>query len=294
MLKKLKLLNFQKHKSRTVKFDPKVTTIIGRNSAGKSTILRALRWICLNKPDGKGVIRFGQKEAKVILNVDDKKIVKTRNQRNGTYKLGSQVYKAFGKNVPNKIAKLLKVTESNFQTQLEPAFWFFESPGNLAKCLNKIIRLDTIDEVLSAVATAKREAEAEKKVSIKRRDEAKHKVQDLKFVPAMMKELKALTDKQEQIEKLQRRINKLSRLNKQLKHIGGPIEIPDISDLKRRYEEVLKLSERVAQLDDTEYALKLRRQESCQDQKKLTRLRRTLKKLSIKNCPTCGKTLGQS
>lgn len=293
MITKVRLRNFQKHKDYTLELDP-VTTIIGRNSKGKSTLLRALRWVALNKPDGVGVIRHKKEEAKVELWVDGNKITKTRNRRNATYKLGTKVYKAFGKNVPNSIAKLLNVNEINFQGQLDPPLWFFETPGNLAKSLNKIIRLDTIDKVLSTVNDHKRQAEAERKVCDKRVAEAEAKFQSLKFVPKMVKELNRLKRRQAEIHDLESRIKELSSLDKALRKLGKPLVPPKIDKMNKLAGEIGKLHDRIKKLKEITSDLQEMRESSCQEQQKLQSLQKRLRKLSKKNCPTCGRKLNKS
>ena len=74
MLEKLRIINFQKHEDLTVSFDDRITTIVGPSDVGKSAVLRALRWVLTNQPDGSGFIREGEKNASVVLRVDGRTI----------------------------------------------------------------------------------------------------------------------------------------------------------------------------------------------------------------------------
>jgi DNA repair exonuclease SbcCD ATPase subunit len=183
MLRKLVLKNFQKHRSLTIKFDPHVTTIVGPNDAGKSSIIRALRWALLNRPASKtGLIKRGAKQCSVILRVGKKEIERQSSSKGNLYRLGSKRFRAFRSDVPVDISNLLKVDEINFQRQHEPAFWFALSPGNAAKELNKLVDLETIDAVQSAVNSILRDKKAELEAAQKRLKEAQSTVKSLSFV----------------------------------------------------------------------------------------------------------------
>ena len=47
-LSRLSLTNFQKHERLALDLDPRLTSIAGDSDRGKSAVLRALAWLCLN------------------------------------------------------------------------------------------------------------------------------------------------------------------------------------------------------------------------------------------------------
>src|SRR6185503_10180498 len=111
-LESLKLENFQCHGSTTISFSPTITTIKGPSDVGKSSILRALGWICLNNIPGEEFIKEGEKETGVTLDIstgkgEDWKIVRIRGKHTNTYELDGEEFKAFGTSVPQPIADLL-------------------------------------------------------------------------------------------------------------------------------------------------------------------------------------------
>ncbi len=63
----LQLVNFQVHTGLIIDFSPGITTIVGPTDHGKSSILRALRWVCLNDLSGEQFIREGRKSCAVCL-----------------------------------------------------------------------------------------------------------------------------------------------------------------------------------------------------------------------------------
>lgn len=146
-LESLHIANFQAHEKCAVEFDPAITTIIGPSDVGKSAILRALKWVCLNLPAGDAFIREGSTGAICEMRVDGAVIRRTRHT-DGTnrYSMDKEAYAAFGATVPDAIARLLSVDKINFVGQHEPSFWFSLSPSEVSRGLNAVVDLGIIDE----------------------------------------------------------------------------------------------------------------------------------------------------
>jgi len=161
MLNKLILKNFKAHKKLIIKFDPKITSIVGTNYKGKSTIIRALRWIALNKPTGNSVINWDAKKAIVKLFFDNHQITRIKSKTKNLYKLDDKNYTAFKNNVPSDIAKTLNISNINFQKQHDLPFWFNETPGEVSRQLNAIVNLDIIDHTLTNIDQKKRKNNTE-------------------------------------------------------------------------------------------------------------------------------------
>ena len=56
-IKKVKLHNFQSHEDTEFELDDNLNIIVGESNQGKTSMLRAIRWVAENKPSGKGMIR---------------------------------------------------------------------------------------------------------------------------------------------------------------------------------------------------------------------------------------------
>ena len=190
-LERIELKNFQCHRSLAVEFDPLVTTLTGKTNAGKSAILRALRWLAQNFPAGNEFISDGEKYSRVRLIVDGRRITRRIGDRN-EYRLDGKVYKAFGRAVPSAIVELLNVTDENFQGQLDAPFWFSLSPGQVAKELNRIVDLGVIDQTLTNLAQVGRQAASEVALTKTRLQEAKEAKARLAWAPALGERLVAL------------------------------------------------------------------------------------------------------
>lgn len=184
-LKSLKLSNFQAHKELVIPLSPGITSIRGPTDRGKSSILRALRWVCLNDFGGDDFVREGAKKTIVTLETKDHTIIRTKGTGGAlnTYRLetasGEDEFKSFGVTVPSPIAALLQLDEINFQGQHESPFWFAETAGEVSRKLNRVVDLNIIDEVLSNIASEVRTATERKTVSEERLQQAEGSKKEL-------------------------------------------------------------------------------------------------------------------
>jgi len=149
MLSRVVLRNFQGHKRLAVDFDPSVTTIIGPSDKGKSAVLRAIKWVCLNQPAGNDFLHHGAKRVSVTLIIDGTKVKRSHSNGKNVYKLNKQTYTAFGREVPEPVADFLRISNINFQGQHDAPFWFSETAGQVSRRLNQIVDLEIVDHALS-------------------------------------------------------------------------------------------------------------------------------------------------
>lgn len=168
MIEKIVLKDFQIHRSLEVLLDPHLTTFVAPSDKGKSSLLRALKWLLLNQPSGEEFIaRFGKAAyARVHVIIDKKFIGRMRGSGDNLYRLGKEVFRSFGQGgVPEPIQRIVNVSEVNFQSQHSAPFWFTESPGQVSQQLNSIINLGAIDATLAHAAKTVRRSRAAVDVS---------------------------------------------------------------------------------------------------------------------------------
>ena len=142
--------NYQAHKNTTLNFPPGVSAIIGQSDSGKTSILRAMRWVIENRPGGDAFrsswggktsvkITTGQN---VIERVKDKTTVNTYSLSTGKEEL---TFAAMGTHVPEEVKNALNINSINAQYQLDRPFLLDSSPGEVAAHFNRIAHLDIID-----------------------------------------------------------------------------------------------------------------------------------------------------
>lgn len=191
MIEKLSIRNFAANQRLDIELDKHITCITGESYTGKSWMFRAIKWVSLNYPAGTRYIRWGKKRAIVSLIVDGQQVVRRRSKSENIYINRGRELEGFGNDVPAKIAKLLNLSDLNFQIQQEmphgngPLFWFALTPGQVSKRLNRIVDLDIIDRTLANLQSYQRKAKAELVVCRQRREDAKEQMKDLSFVEQM-------------------------------------------------------------------------------------------------------------
>ncbi len=196
--KTLRIQNFQCHSKLQIDLDPHVTTIIGSSDAGKSAIIRALKWLCTNRPGGEAFIRDGESTASVGLIVDDHKIIRKRGRSKNLYRVDSQTFKAFGSEVPVPVADLLNLSSLNFQDQHDAPFWFGETPGQVSRELNRIVDLGTIDRAMTNIASKLRSEQATASVIGERLEQATAEEKRLAWVEKVDESLSRVEDLEKQ------------------------------------------------------------------------------------------------
>lgn len=190
MIEKIQIENFQRHALLRIRCGP-VTSIVGPSDSGKSAVIRALRWLCLN-PRGAADARHGESMIRVRVKVDGRTIRRERTPSKNLYAVDGSEHKAVGADVPEQVADLLNLGEENFQGQLDGPFWLDLTPGELARRLNSIVDLGSIDESLSRIASELRRAKSRAEVAEERRAEAERRLAELEHVPRMVEEFERL------------------------------------------------------------------------------------------------------
>lgn len=176
MFEKLVIRNFQRHSHLEIDLDEKVTTIVGPSDAGKSAVIRSLRWLCQNSPSGIEFLKNGTPSVSVKLIVDGKEIERTKSASNNAYSIDGKELKAFGQGVPAAVADVLNVDDINFQAQLDPPYWLTLTSGEVSRQLNALIDLSIIDETMKNINRAQGRARVELELA---EEKAKSKEQQL-------------------------------------------------------------------------------------------------------------------
>jgi recombinational DNA repair ATPase RecF len=155
MITTLKIQNFECWKEAEFEFSTGVNVIVAKpgihaSDCGKSSIIRAIQWVTLNQPADDSIISnwCGNKDETIVeITFDSGNTVKRlRSKSKNLYYLNGQEFAAFGRgNVPEEIQKVINFSDLNIQTQANSFFLLKETPGEIARYLNQIVRLDKID-----------------------------------------------------------------------------------------------------------------------------------------------------
>jgi len=160
-IKQLCISNFQSHKETVLDLHPGVNILSGSSDCGKTAVIRALRWLVLNRPSGDAFrSRWGgDTEVKVVLD-DGTEIVRSKIKRENTYRLNDKIYKALGTEVPESIVEKLNISSLSWQSQMDAPFLLSESSGEVSRVLNEIADLEKIDVATSNINRMFRDSQA--------------------------------------------------------------------------------------------------------------------------------------
>ena len=211
MIKSLHITNFQSHKDTQLEFDPGVNIILGASDSGKTAIIRALRWLAFNRPQGDAFRSHWGGVCSVEAVFDDH-IISRKKDKVDEYILDGESYKAFRTDIPEEIIKALDINDINLQMQLDSPFLLNDSPGTVAQHFNKVARLDKIDTGLQKVQSEIRSLTSEikfKEKDIEKREEELLKFSHLEKMEIDIEAMQALYDMFLNITKTHSKLNSL-------------------------------------------------------------------------------------
>lgn len=294
MLDKLIIKNFQKFSRLSLELSPTLTVLVGDSRAGKSTVLRFLRWMCQGG-SSSGYTKHQEDTIKGVLFVDGHRIQRVKGRQENSYQLDDQEpYRAVRQEVPQEILTLLKLSDINFQGQLDPPFWLGLSPPEAARELNKIVNLDLIDSTLANLASSLRRVNTQEELLKKRLEQAEKKLQDLSWVPHAQKESEALDKLEEDVVSKRSRIASLAQLVEEGGRLTQTLEdasgcIREAQRLEDCLNELTIIKERAR--DFSELILLLEKEQGVYEERdgKLNALGWELSQLREQGCPLCGR-----
>ena len=269
MITQIELQNFQSHKHSVFDLSKGINVLCGESDNGKSAVIRAIKWVCENRPLGTDKLnsnwnsKFKENMSCKITFDNSTWVERVRGKdRNGyNYFDGKQVYElnAIGNDVPQKIKDVLKLNEVNFEYQMDTPYLISMSSPEASRYLNQIVHLDSIDNLLSVADSNKRQLNSELKIVEKDIKNCKEKLESLSWLE-QANDIQKRIDKYEEVienklvlkDNLSNTISKyseyslcdydLSEQNKLVEEIES-IDIPDSSSLKQdiqKYENCLK------------------------------------------------------
>ncbi|MBW2632192.1 MAG: hypothetical protein JRC90_10655 [Deltaproteobacteria bacterium] len=218
MLKGIRIINHRSNHSLKLLFSKHVTTICGESFQGKSNVLRALKWIALNKPAGISFISWGHKESSVLLATDKHRVRRTRSKSKNTYELDKQELHAFGNSVPDSVQNALRLSDLNFQTQQEiphgsgPLFWFALSSGEVSRRLNAVVNLDLIDRIQTNAQKKLRTAQTLEREYERIVEEERNQSEQLAYAKQMFHDWQSIHQLHTDIQRITQQRNELRKL----------------------------------------------------------------------------------
>lgn len=209
-IQRIEIQNFQSHRNTVLEPGPggQLTVITGPSDSGKTAVLRALRWLFYNVPQGTDFIRVGCTFAKVIVTLaDGTEVERFRTPSKNQYIIRRpgaepQVFEGFGSAVPLEVQEALGVRPVtigdlelalNLAEQLDGPFLGKNiSAGARAKVLGKLAGTEEIDVAARTLNTdIYRRGQDEKRLSAEV-EELNKQIETYAWVPALGERIGAL------------------------------------------------------------------------------------------------------
>ena len=202
MIKNIRLSNFQAHKDSLLEFTKGVNVIKGESHSGKSSIMRAFKWMIFNRPQGDSFKKHGEKEVSVEVSFyNGEKIIRKRTSKENSYQSNVLELSALKSEVPQEIKLLLNMDEINYQSQFDNYFLLQETSGNIAKKLNEIVGLSIIDSTLAKINSLVRKNKNDLEYTKETLKEYNDKIRRIKWAKLADKELCRIEELTEKLEK---------------------------------------------------------------------------------------------
>jgi len=234
-IKKLTIENFQSHTKTTITPAPdgQLTVITGPSDAGKTVVLRALRWLFFNEPQGSDFIRVGASFARVTVELESgHTVIRERTKATNRYKIISpgdpepHVFEGFGSSVPLEVQELTGVRpvkigdlelNLNLAEQLDGPFLGRSiSAGARAKVLGKLGGTEEIDFAAKQLGTDLYRRNQDEKRLTGELATLEEKIREFDWLPGMAAKIEQLEKLIEKIKTAQAKQNRLATLKERL------------------------------------------------------------------------------
>jgi exonuclease SbcC len=224
-LKKLKLVNYQSHRNTTIQLASCITGLIGESLSGKTAFIRAIRWLCENRPSGfRFHSNFADNDKTTVRFVAEKTVSASKTSKEHVYRMGKKRFRKVGRNVPTEVSELINVSDINFQLQLDGPFLVTAPPGQVTKTISQISKTDMIEKAIARTRKRSNALQAERKVVSS----------DIEGIQLRLDELEVLDDLKPTMQKVDRIRRKIKRLLDEESHLEQ-VE-PRIEELRKRIE----------------------------------------------------------
>lgn len=291
MIESIEVRNFQIHKKTKIDFVPGINIIAGTSDNGKSSIIRAFRWVLENRPQGYAFRRWGTPEKAITavdIHVDDELISRKRGNIKNEYVYQDTVYKALRSDVPDPIKEHLEVLSFNIQMQSGRTFLFEFSDSEVAKMINDVSGISVIDDILKESNRRLRELNAEEKL-------LKEMIKDKKVQKSTYKSFVKLKKNssllKERIEEVEGKKEELEELEADLAHYRKLKQkkklLPDVSGMEDVIADLVKkqtaINKKIDILDDLEESVNTLESLDLIPQKDIDSLIKKISNLEKKN-----------
>lgn len=206
-IKKLILENIQPFKKAEINFSPGLNVIVGPTNSGKSAIMRAISFLFFSTPSPKSLLRFGEKEFRILLETSTAWIERIKNGEN-ILVVNGQEFRAFGHNLPQEFFEALSIPEEFLEfvyaSQFSPPFLLSLSDTQKGRVLSLLgSGVEVLDRALVNIQKDIRDVKAQHSLLEKERDEVRDTLAVFERIPEAEQFLESASAREERIKEMQ-------------------------------------------------------------------------------------------
>ncbi|NLI12500.1 MAG: AAA family ATPase [Peptococcaceae bacterium] len=241
-IERIEIFDFQSHHRTVLEPAPagQLTVIAGPSDSGKTAIIRALRWLYYNTPQGTDFINVKTNTAKIAITfTDGRQVTRERHRKNyNRYNIFEgekwHTYEGFGAGVPLEVQEVTGVRpvtigdlelNLNLAEQLDgPFLGKSVSAGARAKVLGKLAGTEEIDYAQKQLNTDLYRRRQEEKALAAEIAGLEEQIKEFDYLPALAERIEALDQVVAKIKAARECRQKLAGAREQLRQVNSEME----------------------------------------------------------------------
>jgi DNA repair exonuclease SbcCD ATPase subunit len=250
------LINFESHKDTLIEFEKGINVLFGISDVGKSSIIRAFKWVLTNRPAADSVRRIGSKKTEVRIDTINGNVTRIKSDDENKYIVNDITILGFGRKVPEEVFRILNVSSTNLQLQFSPHYLLSDKPSAVTKTLNRISNMDHALEIIGYLNKRKNSTSRDLKTKKKEEARLKEEIDNSVWVRAQLREINGMMDDHYKYIRLVNQCKKTEMWIKSLKEAKRKLSeyephralIVDIRKIEKDLEELKNLNKKVNQV----------------------------------------------
>lgn len=247
----LELNNIQSHIDNKFTFSPFLNVIKGISNSsdiGKSVVVKGLRLLIENKASKRIRTRGATSPSSVTVSDENVTISRIKDDKLNGYILKEvgkedKEFKAIKTDIPYDVQKAMNLSEVNIQRQKDTFFLIDESSGQVAKELNKVSGLSTIDATLKRITSEINTITSSIRTQNEIIEKCKHGIEYTKWAEGASKDLEEIESLTEDIDDLKDKNQNVSSLVDSYSHYAKQIKCLLPESIVDDYKELISIQD---------------------------------------------------
>lgn len=229
MIQKIHLKNFQIHKDTLLNFSSHLfVCIVGPSRSGKSSLVRALRWLFFDKWRSS-YVKIGSTFSTINLVYNNNNIERIKGQSKNEIIINSQKFSSFGTELPQEFFKIFPWADSKFEklviaSQDDFPFLLYEDGSSRREYFDFFIGMDSLTLYVDNLQHEIGKKSVEERELTSTITELSSRLKELEELEMKYKKLEDLYEKVKKVEEERISLERALKLFVQIKELKEKIE----------------------------------------------------------------------